>query len=1096
MGGAQGHAREAGRTCQDAARLCRRERQAGGPPALRGDRHALARTRRGRGDSLSRHFRLWGAAALASERFYASLARRADDDRRGGLGGEDPGRLAGVGADGQRRADRIVERRDHQIRSSPRRDRLLRRGKLMRRKRPTVAEQIRLGAYFFTTGAIDLAIAQFTAATRRAPHSASEKAKPTIHILPGGDGRSSILQRLLDWRRTHFAAWRIKLARLGWKRLYFYSVGLAFGFLRAFWRLSPRLGLKESVHWTSGGVRLARTDADLAKEYFDSVSDLMLRLPPEARGRLLALTADLPHLYSAETARERLRLALAIVEAAPDYELVARILDVAISITRSSLGYSRDFLRQAAEIIRQYDATNPLQRALFLRALDHTGRFTTHLVVKFFNAAAPIISNARSEGDEARASQLCARLFEHTSALMDFGHGGALNFFLSGIEFLRIGDEAVIDKWTELCGGVGRAELREFAIFTERAVEPTRAMVSLALARGDMQSRELALSALDHAIAVSGRNMTAAINCYLASPELLRRMSPDGYEAWVKRGLASFTEPEKLAAYFSIETRASQTAIEETAGALRLDDVSRVLMSYVRMLTGKAVPITPRPMKYDALEPDTGESIGLPELINGLRDNEERFHLYKALAAQAAGQIEFGTYETGTEELRALGLELQRHFPRLTPAQLNGNTDWLTLVTLFPLTTLARRLFTILENARVERQLRLRYRGLGRELDMARGQRRRSRPPDQYLVKYEGLLDLLFKEALGAGVSDDEPDLDDEQRAWLKKAREALAARIYKDGANVADTVRACLDLYDYLSPAPPENSLPWQDPHTRPEREEKGEKQQPRRERPRREVAGQPAAGQPEEKPEEQPAIATGAPEVEPAFLSFASTAAEGGALDDLRDPNVFFYDEWDCRIGDYRARWCRVTERDWEQGDPSFARKTLSAYRGALSQVRYQFQLMRPAGLRRVRGLVDGDNFDLEAVIDHIVDRRPRARCGGLLSDRPVEFDLQSRQRRQTFARCREGSVAADERGAGSGGRRLRDLRFFEPRAALRLVLPVQGFRRALRRADRAAHRRGALADQHAAGGGDPARDVALEPAAFGHAAIDHIERRASGR
>jgi tetratricopeptide (TPR) repeat protein len=43
----------------------------------------------------------------------------------------------------------------------------------MRRKRPTLAEQIRLGAYFFGAGAIDLAIAQFTAATKRAPHSAT-----------------------------------------------------------------------------------------------------------------------------------------------------------------------------------------------------------------------------------------------------------------------------------------------------------------------------------------------------------------------------------------------------------------------------------------------------------------------------------------------------------------------------------------------------------------------------------------------------------------------------------------------------------------------------------------------------------------------------------------------------------------------------------------------------------------------------------------------------------------------------------------------------------------------------------------------------------
>jgi nitric oxide reductase activation protein len=126
-----------------------------------------------------------------------------------------------------------------------------------------------------------------------------------------------------------------------------------------------------------------------------------------------------------------------------------------------------------------------------------------------------------------------------------------------------------------------------------------------------------------------------------------------------------------------------------------------------------------------------------------------------------------------------------------------------------------------------------------------------------------------------------------------------------------------------------------------------------------------------------------------EPAFLSFASTAAEGGALDDAHAPNTFYYDEWDSRIGDFRARWCRVTERDWEPGDLSFARKTRAAYRGVLSQVRYQFQLLRPTGLRRVRGQVDGDKFDLEAVIDHVVDRRARIT--------PSDHIYSERQRRE---------------------------------------------------------------------------------------------------
>jgi Tfp pilus assembly protein PilF len=43
----------------------------------------------------------------------------------------------------------------------------------MRHKRATLAEQLRLGAFFFNSGAIDLAIAQFITVTKRAPHLAT-----------------------------------------------------------------------------------------------------------------------------------------------------------------------------------------------------------------------------------------------------------------------------------------------------------------------------------------------------------------------------------------------------------------------------------------------------------------------------------------------------------------------------------------------------------------------------------------------------------------------------------------------------------------------------------------------------------------------------------------------------------------------------------------------------------------------------------------------------------------------------------------------------------------------------------------------------------
>jgi hypothetical protein len=194
------------------------------------------------------------------------------------------------------------------------------------------------------------------------------------------------------------------------------------------------------------GVRGARADADLAAEFFKSGSEAILKLPSAVRERLFALNANLPYLYSTETMRERLRLALTVATRTDDEELAARILDIAITISRSSLGYSRDFLRRAAEVISRYSATNSLQRTLFLRALDLAERLSVHLAVKFFDAVAPHISAPQSDGAGASATQLCEQLIEHTGSLVASGHAGGLNFFLCGLELLRLGDEELIDK--------------------------------------------------------------------------------------------------------------------------------------------------------------------------------------------------------------------------------------------------------------------------------------------------------------------------------------------------------------------------------------------------------------------------------------------------------------------------------------------------------------------------------------------------------------------------------------------------------------------------------------------------------------------------
>jgi hypothetical protein len=90
---------------------------------------------------------------------------------------------------------------------------------------------------------------------------------------------------------------------------------------------------------------------------------------------------------------------------------------------------------------------------------------------------------------------------------------------------------------------------------------------------------------------------------------------------------------------------------------------------------------------------------------------------------------------------------------------------------------------------------------------------------------------------------------------------------------------------------------------------------------------------------------------------------------------PQYFFYDEWDFRANDYKPRWCRVIQSPMEEGREEFFRQTLSDHAGLMSQTRKQFELMKPELFRKMKRLYDGEEFDLDAVIDYVVERHTGA-------------------------------------------------------------------------------------------------------------------------
>jgi hypothetical protein len=95
--------------------------------------------------------------------------------------------------------------------------------------------------------------------------------------------------------------------------------------------------------------------------------------------------------------------------------------------------------------------------------------------------------------------------------------------------------------------------------------------------------------------------------------------------------------------------------------------------------------------------------------------------------------------------------------------------------------------------------------------------------------------------------------------------------------------------------------------------------------------------------------------------------------AEEDLGE-QTFYYDEWDHKIEDYRPAWCTLREQRATRVHEAFVAATFYEHGGVVSQIRRNFQLMRPERLRKMRYQPDGDDLDIEGIVEYVVDRRTR--------------------------------------------------------------------------------------------------------------------------
>lgn len=500
---------------------------------------------------------------------------------------------------------------------------------------------------------------------------------------------------------------------------------------------------------------------------------------------------------------------------------------------------------------------------------------------------------------------------------------------------------------------------------------------------------------------------TVADVCPVAVPGLLRCLprvleeSPaDRPAQWVAAGLALASENAAAGrAYFALHSKTSLRVLHASPTGVALEEVEGRLHRYIQMLSGtpacarSTVPFRLRP----PLETDpAGGGVALAATVDLLDTWEENARLYRVLAAILAARRQFGTYADADVVAH---LADEERSPALTEC------------------------FLLADGYRIARRLTAEYPGLTADLEWA-GQ--------SLLERWDGMLPcptLLLDALLAHAIAPSGHGVPSRLRPAAAVVLPCLAplakpSATAGDALIIADLLVTLLSVPAGLDEAQPPLPLSAEfyfgagdeGPFLGGEGEmgsEAAGTPEPAGPLPPEVLADlqlrlgelaehMTAAGRPLSAEELRQLIEAG---LEPEFGQGSDTItpeaglyitqllakllakkarppqrparrASRAGVPSLSPDNgpVFLYDEWDEAIGDYRHAWCALREVDLGDDAGFFFTSTLERYAPLVPEIRRHFQRVRPESWRILRGLEDGEDFDLNAVIDARAERRAR--------------------------------------------------------------------------------------------------------------------------
>lgn len=774
-------------------------------------------------------------------------------------------------------------------------------------------------------------------------------------------------------------------------------------FVEAVPKAARILSAEDIRNWAEMGRRLAMTNAETGADFFVVGVGELKKIPDDARPLVFQICAR-QLVLSASIALETFRLIPTLAGEIGDDRLLTEILRLASEISNRSAKHSADFLQktpQVAAALKKFGAerTKVADSLLALAAhfANRTGGMTADLWQNLPDAL------------EKLSAEDAVRLTGKASEFLEFGGSVTLHFINSGGDVLRsIGE--TFDDWQRILTKIARSGNAILITFIRASPKFFAGILTL---RRKTEVVEIAKAVLRLIGEIAETDAESALAAFRSAPFALKKVSIPQFEEWIETGLTKYKNESQKArkSYFALETRNSNQLLQDARSGLPLEAVQAILRIYIEGLTGREVEIAPLAAMPQESRIGDGKTIFLPSSVAEFGDDEKDFRLYKVLAAHGAGQIEFGTYERDSEGLKAVFAELSAVYGA-TAAQTDAfslagyiedvqtgeralseeetakelkkakkklpkNSDYKAVLQIFPEPNLAKKIFGTMENARIDHRLREIYRGLRKDLDLMQAHLREKRPFIFDLPMYQVPFELLFQITLCGGATDDARQFYGQIVSEIETVIEYYLA---EKSATVADAVIATSRVYALFQNIAAEQQAESDAEQTE---DDAGEYQYENKNSANSVLESQVRR---DEKPKKKTEDASD-------LFNAWNSDDESGEPDDLQGAEAwshnempeqplelgdtaFAYDEWDKDLSDFRTDWCRVIEKKVRQGDRNFVELARSRYRGVISSIRHQFQLMKPENLTKINRELDGEDYDLNALVDYVIDKRADGR------------------------------------------------------------------------------------------------------------------------